>query len=140
VTGERVGKRKHLRKPRLREWRAAYFLGYIPGEIRARTLLLRCGDRLTPSKRRSLELYLSAGRTVPGLLWFVARPIRLLAGHTETLGGEWELALGIVWRRAARLLASLPGWPERLTLDTRFPDPPHFEQKRLRRWRERTRM
>jgi hypothetical protein len=125
-------------KPRLREWRAAYFLGYVPGAIRARTLLLRCSGRLTPAKRRGLERYLAAGHTAVGLAWFLARPARLLIGRTETLGGEWEIARGIVWAHLARLVARVPRWPDRLTLDTRFPNPPHFEQKRLRRWRERT--
>jgi len=122
--------------PRMREWRAAYFLGYVPGEMRARTLLLRCGDALTADKRRGLERYLAAGRTLPGLLWFLARPLRALGGRSETLGAEWEIARGIVWRCLAGLVARLPGWPERLLLDTRFPDPPVFEHRRLRRWRE----
>jgi glycosyltransferase involved in cell wall biosynthesis len=130
-------RRRLLRKPRMREWRAAYFLGYIPGEIRARTLLLRCGHLLTPAKRRDLERYHAAGTSVAGFVWLVMRPMRRVIGRTETLGGEWELALGIVWRHLAALVARLPGWPERWTLDTQFPDPSDFEQKRLRRWRER---
>jgi hypothetical protein len=123
--------------PRMREWRAAYFLGYVPGEVRARTLLLRCGDRLTPAKRRALERYLAGGSSLTALAWLLLRPLRMLAGRTETLGGEWELAPGILWRHLAALSARLPRWPERWMLDTRFPDPPHFEQRRLRRWRER---
>ena len=129
--------RKRLRVPRMHDWRAAYFLGYVPGEIRARTLLLRCTDQLTPSKRRALERYLGAGSTASGLAWLLFRPARMLAGRTETLGGEWQIALGIVWRHLAIAVARLPGWPERWTLDTRFPDPARFEHKRLRRWRER---
>jgi len=130
-------RRPALRKPRLREWRAAYFLGYVPGAMRARTLLLRCSERLTPAKRRGLERYLAAESTAVGLAWFLSRPARLLIGRTETLGGEWEVAVGIVWAHLARLVARVPRWPDRLTLDTRFPDPPSFDQKRLRRWRER---
>jgi glycosyltransferase involved in cell wall biosynthesis len=124
-------------KLRMREWRAAYFLGYVPGQIRARTLLVRCGAQLTPSKRRALERYVAADRSVLALLWLLARPLRLLAGRTETLGGEWEIAGGLLWRRLAALLAWLPGWPERLLLDCRFPDPPRWRQRRLERWRSR---
>jgi glycosyltransferase involved in cell wall biosynthesis len=131
-------RRRLVRRPRMREWRSAYFLGYVPGEIRARTLLLRCTDRLTPRKRRALQLYLASSRNPAALLWFVLRPLRILVGRSETLGGEWEFAIGIVWRWLAGLIAKLPGWPDRFTLDTRFPDPPRFEQRRLRRWREQT--
>jgi glycosyltransferase involved in cell wall biosynthesis len=131
-------RRRLVRKPRLSEWRAAYFLGYLPGEIRARTLLLRCGERLSDQKRRGLERYLAAGRTARGLLWLIARPGRAVTGHTETLAGEWALALGVVWLHLARLVARVPGWPDRLTLDTRFPDQPILEHRRLQRWREQS--
>ncbi len=123
--------------PRMREWRAAYFLGYIPGKVRAATLLMRCGEDLTPAKRRALRRYLSSDRSPLSLAWLLARPLRALHGRSETLAGEWELAPGIAWRRLAGLLAALPGWPERLLLDASFPDPPRFEQRRLRRWRSR---
>jgi glycosyltransferase involved in cell wall biosynthesis len=134
---EEHAERRRPSLPRARRWRAAYFLGYVPGEVRARTLLLRCADRLTPAKRRDLERYLGSQSSPAAFLWFMSRPLRILAGHTETLGTEWELAVGIVWQWLARLGSRLPGWPDRLTLDGRFPDPPRFEQRRLRRWRER---
>ena len=137
VAGEQQRpRRSRLRPPRVREWRAAYFLGVIPGQVRARTLLLRCTDRLTPAKRRTLDRYLTIDRSVLSFAWFVLRPVRTLFGATETLGGEWELVPGIIWRWLAGLAAHRH-WPQRLALDTRFPDPPHFEQKRLRRWRSR---
>jgi glycosyltransferase involved in cell wall biosynthesis len=136
VTEER-GERRRLGFPRARRWRAAYFLGYVPGEVRARTLLLRCADSMTPAKRRDLERYVASQSSVMAFLWFAARPLRMLAGRTETLGTEWELTVGLVWQGLARLAARRPGWPDRLTLDCRFPDPPRFEQRRLRRWRER---
>ena len=79
---------------------------------------------------------MTSDATPASFLWFVLRPLRALVGRTETLGGEWELARGILWRWAAAV-AAWPALPERLTLDARFPDPPHFEQKRLRRWRAR---
>jgi glycosyltransferase involved in cell wall biosynthesis len=130
-------RRPRLGLPRLRLWRAAYFLGYVPGEIRARTLLLRHGPRMTAAKRRALRRYVASQTSPLAFAWFIARPLRMLAGRSETLGGEWELALGVIWRWLAVRVARIPGWPDRLTLDCRFPDPPHFEQKRLRRWRER---
>jgi hypothetical protein len=59
------------------------------------------------------------------------------AGRTETLGGEWELARGIVWRLAAAITATR-WWPGRLALDTRLPHAAQLEHKRLRRWRAQT--
>jgi glycosyltransferase involved in cell wall biosynthesis len=126
-----------LRAPRLREWRGAYFLGYLPGQMRAQTLLMRCGDTLAPSDRRALGLYLRADRSPRAFLWFVTRPARMLLGRTETRGGEAELAVGIVWEWLATLVARAPGWPDRYLLDTSFPDQLSFAQKRLGRWRRR---
>jgi Glycosyl transferase family 2 len=126
-----------LRAPRLRDWRGAYFLGYLPGQMRAQTLLLRCGDTLAPSDRRALRLYLRAERSPRAFLWFATRPLRMLLGHTETQGGESELAIGIVWEWLAMLVSRAPGWPDRYLLDTSFPEPLSFAQKRLGRWRRR---
>jgi len=141
ILGKVAGERGHspalrLRPPRMREWRAAYFLGFVPGQVRARTLLLRCSDRITPDKRRALERYLTSDSSALSFAWFMLRPLRALAGRTETLAGEWELARGIVWRWAAAVTATRI-WPQHVALDTQFPDPPRFEQKRLRRWRSR---
>jgi glycosyltransferase involved in cell wall biosynthesis len=125
-----------LRPPELRRWRAAYFLGYVPGEVRARTLLLRCGPSMIGAKRRALDRYIDGARRPFAFVWLITRPLRILAGRTETLGSEWEIAPGIIWSWLAAAAARMPLLPDRYTLDTRFPDPPHFEQKRLRRWRE----
>jgi glycosyltransferase involved in cell wall biosynthesis len=130
--------RVSLRLPRMRAWRAAYFFGYVPGQVRAQTLLLRCEHRLTSAKRRALRRYLSVESSIASLAWLLLRPARLAFGRTETLGGEWELLPGVVWRRLAGLIAAVPGWPERWLLDTRFPQGEQFEHRRLRRWRERT--
>jgi glycosyltransferase involved in cell wall biosynthesis len=127
--------RRVLRAPRMREWRGAYFLGYLPGRMRAQTLLMRCGDTLARSDRRALERYLRADRSPRAFLWFVTRPLRMLLGRTETRGGESELAIGIVWEWLATLVSRVPGWPDRYLLDTSFPDPLSFAQKRLGRWR-----
>jgi glycosyltransferase involved in cell wall biosynthesis len=128
--------RRRLRMPRMRDWRGAYFLGYLPARMRAQTLLMRYSDTLTASERRGLELYMHADSSPLAFLWFVGRPLRMLFGRTETRGGEWELAVGIVWRWLASLVAVAPRWPDRYLLDTSFPEPRSFAQKRLGRWRE----
>ncbi len=129
--------RGRLRPPRLREWRGAYFLGYLPVRMRAQTLLMRCPDTLTASERRGLELYVRAESAPGPFLWFVCRPLRMLFGQTETRGGESELAVGILWRWLVSRVASTPRWPDRYLPDTSFPEPLSFAQKRLGRWRER---
>ena len=134
VTG---GERRAGARGLLRGGRGAYFLGYLPREVQAHTLLVRCADRLTPSKRRALTRFLEAARSPLAFLWLAARPLRLLVGRTETLGSESELAHGIAWRWAVALLARAPApWARRLC-DASFPDPLSFEQRRLRRWRAR---
>jgi glycosyltransferase involved in cell wall biosynthesis len=134
-TADRV--RSRLRLPRMHDWRGAYFLGYLPARMRAQTLLMRFPDTLSASQRRGLERYVRAEVSPMAFLWFVARPLRMLFGRTETRGGEWELAVGIVWLWLVGLVAGAPGWPDRYLLDTSFPAPLSFAQKRLGRWRER---
>jgi glycosyltransferase involved in cell wall biosynthesis len=129
--------RRRLRMPRMHDWRGAYFLGYLPGRMRAKTLLMRCPDTLSASERRGLQLYMRADSSPLAFLWLVARPLRMLFGRTETRGGEWELAIGVVWRWLASLVAATPRWQDRYLLDTSFPEPLSFAQKRLGRWRER---
>ena len=139
VAGRRPGvaaRRGRPRLPAMLEWRSAYFLGVVPAQVRSQTLLLRCEDRLEPAKRRALQRYLTLDTSLLSAAWFVMRPMRALTGHTETLGTEWELALGVLWRRLAGLAAG-SRWLERWALDATFPDPPRFEHRRLRRWRER---
>jgi hypothetical protein len=128
--------RRRLRLPRMRDWRGAYFLGYLPTRMRAQTVMMRCSETLSASERRGLELYIRADSSPVAFLWLVARPLRMLFGRTETRGGEWELAVGVVWRWLASLVAAAPGWPDRYLLDTSFPEPLSFAQKRLGRWRE----
>ena len=108
--------------------RDAYFGGVVPRQVQARTLLLRADNTLAPRRRRALRWFLAASRSPLAFAWLTLRPLRALAGRGETLGGEWALARGIAWRRLVGHLARGPA-------DARFPDPPRFEQPRLRRWR-----
>jgi Glycosyl transferase family 2 len=138
VFGEVSGGRPR-RSPRglLRGGRGAYFMGYLPRAVQAQTLLVRCGGRLSGAKRRPLERYIASARSPLAFAWLAARPLRLLAGRTETLASETELVHGIVWFRATKLVSRLVRAPGRVPADASFPDPLSFEQKRLRRWRAR---
>jgi hypothetical protein len=122
------------RRDFLTRWRASYFYGYLCGVVQARALLARLGPRVPEPKRRTLERFIAAERSPAGFAWLAARPVRALAGHTETLGSEGGLALGIVWRGLATAAARLPG---PVDLDGSLPGLESFEQRRLRRWRAR---
>jgi glycosyltransferase involved in cell wall biosynthesis len=111
----------------LRGGRAAYFRGYMPRAVQAEVLLVRCGPRLSSRKRRALRRFVAADRSTAALAWLAVRPLRVLAGRTETLGSESELVRGLLWRRVVRLVG----------LDTALPGLLSFQQRRLRRWRAR---
>jgi hypothetical protein len=90
----------------------------------AQALLARFGERMTTRKRRALRRYLAAQRNPLAWAWLAARALRPLIGRTETVGSEGDLAVGLLWRRLARV-----------GRDSRCPDSWTFSQKRLRRWR-----
>ena len=100
--------RPRLRAPRMREWRGAYFLGYLPRPDAgpdAVAALRRHAGAVGPARA---GLYLRADRSPRAFLWFVTRPARMLLGRTETRGGEVELAVGIVWEWLVTLVARAP--------------------------------
>ncbi len=86
-------------------WRSTYFLECCRLTLMATVLLLRCDDRLSPAKRRTLERYLRAERSPLAASWLLGRSLRSLSGRSETLGAERRLATGIAWRHALGLLA-----------------------------------
>ena len=118
-----------------RGWRSAYFGGYVPRQVQARTLLARSPAALTARKRRALRLMAAADSRPGAFAWLALRPLRRLWGRDETLGGELALTCGIVWRWLVAARAAGRERPGRLAWDASFPDPPRFEQRRLRRWR-----
>ncbi len=118
-----------------RGWRAAYFGGYLTRAVQAQTLLVRCESMLAPRKRRALERFVAAAHDPSAFIWLAARPLRRLVGRGETLGGESALARGILWRWLIVLAVGRSERPGRRAFDASFPDPPRFEQRRLRRWR-----
>jgi glycosyltransferase involved in cell wall biosynthesis len=131
VAGGQPGGRGRRLRTLPRRWRAAYFYGYVPREVQARTLMRRCSGRLTPSKRRALARFVAARRSPGAFGWLVARALRALVGRNETLASELDLARGIAWRWLA-VRARGRGRP-----DASLPSVDSFEQRRLRRWRAR---
>jgi glycosyltransferase involved in cell wall biosynthesis len=126
--------RRMLGQP-VRGGRGAYFLGYLPRDAQARTLVARVDGRLTGPKRHGLNRFIAAARSPLALAWLAARPLRALAGRNETLGSEAELVKGIVWKWLVQIGSKGAHAPGRRPTDARYPDPLSFEQKRLRRWR-----
>ena len=117
----------------LANWRAAYFHGYLARDLQAQTILVRCPDRLSTSKSRVLRRFAASARSPIAWAWLAARSARVLAGRTETLGSELQLAQGLLWQRLAALCARSP----LKRCDASIPPPGSFNQKRLRRWRAR---
>jgi hypothetical protein len=127
-----------LRK-RLRRSRAAYFYGYLPHEVQAQALLVRCSTTLTASKRRVLERFLAASRAPLAFAWLAVRPLRRLFGANETLGTEAEFARGIAWRHMVEARAGKRHVPFGAPYDATCPplDVDTLGQSRLARWRAR---
>ncbi len=134
---QRTSGARQVRRPRggSHGWRSAYFGGYMMRVVFAQTLLLRCEATLTLRKRRALHWFVAAGHSPPGFAWLATRQLRRLARRDETLGGEAALAAGIAWRWLLGLAVTGARRPGRRAYDASFPDPPSFEQRRLRRWR-----
>lgn len=137
VQGSAVGDRSALARSASgsRGWRAAYFGGYLPRRLQAEVLLHRAGPALTARKGRALRWFSRADRSPAAFAWLAARPLRRFMGRDETLGGELPLIFGIAWRWLIALAAGGREQPGRCGYETAFPDPPAFEQRRLRRWR-----
>ncbi len=118
-------------------WRAGYFYGYVSRDVQAKVALLRCAGRVSAAKRRALERFTACDSSVLALLWLACRPLRGLTGRTETLGSEFEIARGVLWKRLTALRARC--WPHQRgpVSDASIPSPESYSQKRLRRWRAR---
>lgn len=133
-----AGRRRALRptsRGGSRGWRGAYFGGYVMRQVQAEVLLARSGPELSGAKRRALQRFAAAEHSPSAFLWLLLRPLRRFIGRDETLGGELALAMGIAWRWMVALAAGPRRRPGRLAADASFPDPPRYEQRRLRRWR-----
>jgi hypothetical protein len=93
-------------RERIRLWRMHYFTDACRLLQFATVLQMRCGDRMSARKRRTLARFLRADRSalpVPGLFARGAR--ELLRRRPETLGAEWMLAYAFGWRRLVGMTA-----------------------------------
>jgi glycosyltransferase involved in cell wall biosynthesis len=83
--------------------RAVYYYDWHQQLLFCEVLRLRCWDRMTPAKRRTLRRLLDADGGIGGLAWLLGRRARRLWGHNETLDRELFYAYALLRRRAVSL-------------------------------------
>ena len=114
---ERLGALRRDPRERVRLWRMHYYVDACRLLQFAAVLRLRCGSRMPVGKRRDLDRFERADRSlapIAGLAWRGAQ--ELLGRRRDTLGAEWMLFHAFAWRRA--LSASARDRPtRRLRLD-----------------------
>jgi hypothetical protein len=97
---ERLGAARRDPRERVRLWRMHYFVDACRLIQFATILQLRCGDRMDAAKRRALDRFLAADRSVIPLATLGLRGAReLVARRPQTLGAEWMLLHAFAWRR-----------------------------------------
>jgi hypothetical protein len=104
---------ERLRKPTGGS-RAVYYYDWHQQLLFCEVLRLRCWDRMTPSKRRTLTRLRSADSGVAGLAWLLGRRARRLWGNNETLDRELFYSYALLRRRAVSLYTAGRRRPNRL--------------------------
>jgi glycosyltransferase involved in cell wall biosynthesis len=84
---------------RVRMWRLHYFVDVSRLNVCATILQMRCGTRMAPGKRRTLERFLRTDSSLLAVVDLWRRGACELVGRPETLGAESMLAYAFFWRR-----------------------------------------
>ena len=87
----------------VRNARRIYFEDVLRLEVLARTLEVRLGSRIQPSRVATVRRVARLSTSYRSLLWLLARSAGDLRGDSPSLGAENQLVKGIVWRRCQRL-------------------------------------
>jgi glycosyltransferase involved in cell wall biosynthesis len=95
---DRLANQRRVRE-RVQMWRLHYFVDIWRLRQFCTVLLMRSGGSMPADKRRILERFLYADRSIGSLLALGARGARELLGTPETLGAEWGLFHALAWRR-----------------------------------------
>jgi glycosyltransferase involved in cell wall biosynthesis len=82
--------------------RELYFEDVLRVETIARSLDQRGGELIPEKKRRTLMRLARADESWTALLWLTFRGLRNLRRVSETLGAEYAVVLGALWKRLAR--------------------------------------
>jgi glycosyltransferase involved in cell wall biosynthesis len=104
---------ERLRKPTGGS-RAVYYYDWHQQLLFCEVLRLRCWDRMTPAKRRTLRRLMDADSGVAGLAWLLGRRARRLWGHNETLDRELFYSYALLRRRAVSLYTAGRSRPNRM--------------------------
>lgn len=94
--------------------RAVYYYDWHQQLLFCEVLRLRCWDRMTPAKRRTLRRLLEADSGVAGIAWLLGRRARRLWGHNETLDRELFYSYALLRRRAVSLYTAGRKRPNRM--------------------------
>jgi glycosyltransferase involved in cell wall biosynthesis len=94
--------------------RAVYYYDWHQQLLFCEVLRLRCWDRMTPSKRRTLRRLLDADSGVAGIAWLLGRRTRRLWGNNETLDRELFYSYALLRRRAVSLYTAGRKHPNRV--------------------------
>ncbi len=102
----RLGSLRRAPRERVRLWRTHYFVDACRLMQFATVLRIRCGAGMSPAKRRALDGFLRADRSVIARSRLGARGARdLVRRRPETLGAEWMLSQAFGWRALLRATA-----------------------------------
>jgi len=88
-------------------WRDAYFGDVLRTAVVAETILARCGNQLSPERRRSLRRMATLDSSLHSVTWMVSRAIRSYRRPNVTIGMERQFLRGASWRRYAAIRHSL---------------------------------
>ena len=94
------GFRQKVRKSS-RYWQALYLYEVLRIETIARTLDLRCADAMAAEKAKSVARLARADGSMKVLVWLALRGLRNFPRPSATLGAEYGVAKGVLWRRLA---------------------------------------
>jgi len=109
---DRAGALRRDPRERVRMWRMHYFVDACRLLQFTAVLRMRLGDRVDADKRRVLDRFEAADRSLLPLVPLGLRGAReLVARRPETLGAEWLLLHAFAWRRL--LGASVRDRPQR---------------------------
>jgi glycosyltransferase involved in cell wall biosynthesis len=124
---ERLAAMRRDPRERIRLWRMHYYVDASRLLQMTAILRLRCWERMAPAKRRAIERFERADRSLSALAGLAWRGAQELVGRRrDTLGAEWMLAHAFAWRRL--LSATARERPTRFARLDSLP-PPAFDPR-----------
>jgi len=82
-------------------WRQVYFGDVLPRELMARSVLTRCGRRMSERDRRAVQRLTTLESKRTGMAWLAWRALQWSIHRGGRTGAELQLLKGVLWQRAA---------------------------------------